>query len=60
MNSRKFISKILHSPTPIPLDSPIQGAPLGLTPLELVTSMDRYAGLWIFSRRGQMFVVTEN
>src|SRR5215207_10336331 len=58
--SREFISKILHTHTPIPLESPIPGAPLGPAPLELVTPMDRYAGLWKFSRREQMFVVTEN
>src|SRR5215203_6937142 len=59
-NSPKFISKILHTHTPIPLESPIPGAPLGPAPLELVTPMDRYAGLWKFSRQEQMFVVTEN
>src|SRR5215211_8054595 len=58
-NSRKFISKILHSPTPLPPESPIPGAPLGPAPLELVTPMDRYAGLWMFSRREQVFVVTD-
>ena len=57
--SPKFISKILHSPTPIPPESPIPGAPLGPAPLELVTPMDRYAGLWMFSRREQMFVVAD-
>jgi hypothetical protein len=43
MNSRKFISKILHSPAPIPLQSPTPSTPLGPVPLELVTPMDRYA-----------------
>ena len=28
-------------------------------PLELVTPVDRYARLWMFSRREQMFVVTD-
>ena len=46
-NSRKFISKILHSPTLLPPESPIPGALLGPAPLELVTPMDRYARLRI-------------
>src|SRR5215203_3997819 len=58
-NSPKFISKILHIHTPIPLESPIPGAPLGSGPLELVTPMDRYRGLWMFSRREQVFAVTD-
>src|SRR5215204_6555446 len=45
--SRKFISKILYSPAPIPLQSPPAGAPFGPAPLELVTPMYRYAGLLI-------------
>jgi hypothetical protein len=46
-NSRKFISKILHSPAPIPLESPTPDTPHGPAPLALVTPMDRYAGLWM-------------
>src|SRR5215211_6564088 len=41
--SRKFISKILHSPVPIPLESPPPGTPHSPVPLELVTPMDGYA-----------------
>jgi hypothetical protein len=56
-NSRKFISKILHSTTPIPLESPVSGTPLSPAPVELVTPMDRYAGLWMLSCCKQMFAV---
>src|SRR5215208_2988823 len=42
-NSRKFISKILHSPAPTPLQSPPPGAPFGPAPLELVTPVYRYS-----------------
>src|SRR5215212_4909481 len=42
-NSRKFGCKILHSPAPIPLQSPLLGSPFGPAPLELVTPVYRYA-----------------
>src|SRR5215212_6406288 len=48
-NSRKFISKILHSPTPIPLESPSPGTPHSPGPLGFVTPIDRYARLWMLS-----------
>jgi hypothetical protein len=41
--SRKFISKILHSPAPIPLESTVSGTPHSPVPVPLVTPMDRYA-----------------
>src|SRR5829696_4040140 len=47
-NSRKYISRILHSPAPIPLQSSPPGAPFGPAPLELVTPMDRYVRSWMF------------
>src|SRR5215213_7211377 len=48
-DSRKFISKILHSTTPIPLQSPSPGTPHSPGPLGFVTAMDRYARLWMLS-----------
>src|SRR5215213_2434580 len=48
-DSRKFISKILHSTTPIPLQSPSPGTPHSPGPLGFVTPMDRYARLWMLS-----------
>ena len=45
--SRKFISKIPHSPAPIPPISPLQTFRRAPTSLELVRPMDRYAGLRI-------------
>jgi hypothetical protein len=58
MFSRKFISKIVHSPALIPLESPTPGAPHSLAPLELVTLMDRYARLWMSFYRKQTFAAT--
>jgi hypothetical protein len=55
-NSRKFISKILHSTGPIPLESPIPDTPHSPVPVELVTPMDRYARLRMLPCRKQMFV----
>jgi hypothetical protein len=52
-NSRKFISKILHIPFPMPLESPLQATPHSPVPLELVTLMDRYAELWMCSVRNK-------
>jgi hypothetical protein len=46
--SRKFVSKILHSPAPIPPESYVSGTPHSPAPLELVTPMDRYARSWKF------------
>ena len=42
-DSRMFISKILHSPASIPLQSPLQALPFGRAPVPLVTPMYRYA-----------------
>src|SRR5215208_3617845 len=42
-NSRKFISTILHSLTPIPMETPAPGALHSPDTIPLVTSMDRYA-----------------
>src|SRR5918994_557063 len=47
-NSRKFISKILHTHTPTPPESPTPGTPHSPGPTELVTPMDRYARSWMF------------
>src|SRR5829696_3412065 len=55
-NSRKFISRILHSPAPIPLESPPPGTPLRLAPAPLATPMDRYARSWMLPYRKQMSV----
>src|SRR5215212_8518129 len=55
-NSRKFISKILHTPAPTPLESPPPGAPHSPAPLELVTPMDRYAPSRMLSCHKQMSV----
>ena len=46
-NSRKFISKILHSPAPVLLESPLSGTPHSPAPDELVTSRNRYARSWM-------------
>jgi hypothetical protein len=54
--SAKFRCRILHSPAPIPLESPSPGTPHSPAPLELVTPMDRYARSWIPSDHKQMFV----
>jgi hypothetical protein len=45
--SRKFISKILHSLTPVPLKTAAPGALHSPTPIPLVTPMDRYARSWM-------------
>src|SRR5829696_2431353 len=45
--SRKFISKILHTHTPMPLETPAPGTLHSPAPIPLVTPMDRYAGLWM-------------
>jgi len=55
--SRKFISKILHSPGPIPLKTPAPGTLHSPAPLELVTPMDRYACMWMRSCRKHLFAV---
>ena len=55
--SRKFISKILHVPAPIPLESPVSGAPHCPAPAELVTAMDGYAELWMRSLCKHLFAV---
>jgi hypothetical protein len=47
--SQKFISTILHSTVPIPLESPTPGTLHRTVPAELVTPMDRYARWWMFS-----------
>jgi len=57
MNSRKFISKILHSPAPIPPESPTPDTPHSPGPVLLVTPMDRYAGLWMLSYHKHLFVI---
>jgi hypothetical protein len=41
MNSRNFGYRILHSPAPILLVSPLPAAPLGAGPMPLVTQMNR-------------------
>jgi hypothetical protein len=46
-NSRKFICRIVHNYTPVPLKTPAPGTPQSPTPLELVTPMDRYARWWM-------------
>src|SRR5215208_2041611 len=56
-NSRKFISKILHSLTPVALKTPAPGTLHSPIPVPLVTPMDRYAGLWMRQRRKLKFVV---
>jgi hypothetical protein len=48
-NSRKFISKILHSPAPIPRNVPPPSVPHSPAPVPLVTPMDRYAELRMLS-----------
>src|SRR5215213_11700447 len=45
--SRKFISKIVHSLTPVPLKTPAPGTLHSPTPIPLVTPMDRYARSWM-------------
>src|SRR5215203_4879274 len=47
-NSRKFISKIVHSLTPIPLKTPAPGTLHSPAPMPLVTPMNRYARSWMF------------
>src|SRR5215212_655323 len=47
-NSRKFISKIVHSLTPVPLKTPAPGTLHSPGPTPLVTPMDRYARSWMF------------
>jgi hypothetical protein len=47
-NSRKFISKILHTHTPMPLVSPLQAPRSAPCRYPLVTLMDRYARSWMF------------
>src|SRR5215213_9658014 len=46
--SRKFISKIVHSLTPLPLKTPSPGTLHSPAPITLVTLMDRYARSWMF------------
>ncbi len=46
-NSPKFISKILHSLTPVPLKNIRPGTLHSTVPIELVTPMDRYAPSWM-------------
>jgi hypothetical protein len=46
-NSRKFISRILHSLTPLPLKTPAPGTLQSPAPIPLVTPMDRYARSWM-------------
>ena len=48
MNSRKFISRILHSLTPVPMKTPAPGTLHSPAPIPLVTPMDRYARSWMF------------
>src|SRR5215211_3727092 len=48
MNSRKFISKIVHSLTPAPLKTPAPGTLHSPAPVPLATPMDRYARSWMF------------
>ena len=55
MNSRKFTCRILHNHVPIPLESPSPDTPHSPAPVPLVTSMNRYAGLWLLSRNKLMF-----
>src|SRR5215203_5976379 len=45
--SRKFISKILYSLTPVPLKTPAPGTLHSPAPIPLVTPMDRYAHSWM-------------
>src|ERR671913_2313838 len=47
-NSRKSISKILHSLTPLPLKTPAPGSLHSLAPIPHVTPMVRYARSWMF------------
>src|SRR5215216_8135960 len=47
-NSRKFISKILHSLTLVPRKHPSPGTLHSSGPTPLVTPMDRYARSWMF------------
>ena len=49
-NSRKFISKILHSLTPIPLKSPLQAPRTAPSRCPLVTLMDEDAASWMMVR----------
>src|SRR5215211_7409092 len=56
-NSRKFISKILYSPAPIPRNAPPPGAPHSPAWAPLVTLMDRYARLRMLPCHKQIFVV---
>jgi hypothetical protein len=46
--SRKFVSKILYNPAPIPLESPTPSTLHSPLPVPLVTPMDRYARSWEF------------
>src|SRR5215203_5603791 len=55
--SRKFISKIVHSLTPVPLKTPAPGTLHSPAPIPLVTPMDRYARSWMRSCCRLMFVV---
>src|SRR5215204_2503361 len=55
--SRKLVCKILHKPTPLPLESPLSGTPHSPAPAELVTAMDRYARLWMLIYCKLMFAL---
>ena len=46
-NSQKFISKIVHSLTPLPLKTPAPGTLHSPAPILPVTSMDRSARSWM-------------
>jgi hypothetical protein len=46
--SRKSISKILHSLTPLPQETPASGTLHNPVPIPLLTPMDRYARSWMF------------
>ena len=59
-DSRKFTSKILHNPAPIPLESPTPDTPHSPVPLELVTPMDRYAGSWMRPSTNKCLRLREN
>src|SRR5215217_7324731 len=54
-NSRKFVSKILHNATPIPLESPAPDTLHSPGQVPLATPMDRYARLWMHSCGKHLF-----